>query len=556
MEKNILYYGDNLDILREHIPAESVDLIYLDPPFKSNQSYNVLFEEKNGSQSRAQVMAFDDTWHWDQGAAETFQDVVEEGGKVSQTMQAFRLLLGDNDMLAYLTMMAPRLIELRRVLKSAGSIYLHCDPTASHYLKILMDSVFGKENYRNEISWLRSQPKSHSTINFPNCRDIIFRYSKTDKCKFFKVYAKHDPVYLKNFYKYVDEDGRRYSLGDLTNPNKKRPNLTYEFLGLKRVWRWTKDRMQKAYDNGLIIQTKSGATPRLKHYLDEMKGQPITDNWNDIEHLHASHAESLGYPTQKPVALLERIVRTSSEEGDLVLDPFCGCGTTIDAAQRLKRRWIGVDITHLAISLIKKRLKDTFGSGIEYEVVGEPTDLTGAEALAKQDPYQFQWWIMDKLGASARERKKGADRGIDGRLYFHEHLGGETRQIIFSVKSGFVNVKDIRDLRGVLEREKAAIGVIITLKKPTSHMRKETASAGFYESATWKKRYPKIQILTIEDILSGQAVDYPPSPQTNVTFKKAPKSKPVTKQQNLLKNQSGKIKEDNGDYEGYEENED
>ena len=325
-----LYYGDNLDILRRYLKDESVDLVYLDPPFNSAQNYNAFFHEKDGADAASQIHAFEDTWHWDIETKKAYDAVTEQPGKVSDVMQAFYTFLGGNDMMAYLTMMSSRLVELRRVLKPTGSLYLHCDPTASHYLKLLLDAVMGAENYRNEISWKRSQPKSHTTINFSNCRDIILRYSKTQDAIFNKVFGKHDPDYIEKFYRFTDPDGRRYRLGDITNPNKNRPNLTYEFLGVNRVWRWTKERMQKAYEQGLIYQSKPGSVPQEKRYLDEMEGQPLSDDWGDIEHLHGANAEALGYPTQKPVALLERIIQASSNPGDVVLDPFCGCGTTTD----------------------------------------------------------------------------------------------------------------------------------------------------------------------------------------------------------------------------------
>jgi len=277
--KNSLYFGDNLDVLRESIKIESVDLIYLDPPFNSDRNYNILFSSPKGQSSEAQITAFQDSWHWGEQSEREFGEIVRGSNThVSEIMQSLRRFLGENDLMAYTTMLANRLLELHRVLKPTGSLYLHCDPTASHYLKIILDGVFGKENYRNEISWLRSQPKNHSTINFPNCRDIILRYTKTEKAKFIKVYGKYNQTYLDNFYKYTDKDGRKYRLGDITNPNKNRPNLTYEFLGVTRVWRWTKDRMQKAFDDGLIYQSKPGTVPQEKRYLDSMYGQPITDN--------------------------------------------------------------------------------------------------------------------------------------------------------------------------------------------------------------------------------------------------------------------------------------
>jgi len=518
---NKLYYGDNLNVLRLHIPDESVDLIYLDPPFNSNATYNVLFSEQNGSRSAAQIEAFTDTWRWDQAAAEAYREATEAGGNVSRALQAFRTFLGDSNMLAYLSMMAPRLVEMRRVLKETGSIYLHCDPTASHFLKMLMDAVFGVTNYLNEISWRRSNPKSHIKVNFPNCRDVILRYAKTDHLIFNMIYAEHNPDYVAKAYRLRDERGC-YQLLPLLNPNDDRPNLTYEFLGITRVWRWTKERMEKAYKDGIVVQAKPGAVPRYKKYLSDSKGRTVTDDWNDIQQVSGN--EALGYPTQKPEALLERIIKASSNEGDMVLDPFCGCGTTIVAAERLKRNWIGIDITHLAVALMKVRLNDTFEGRAEYQVIGEPTTVQDAANLAAEDPYQFQWWALGLVGARPAEKKKGADKGIDGHLYFHDDLKTDkTKQVIFSVKAGHVIVSHVRDLRGVVDREGAEMGVLITMHEPTQPMRAEAASGGFYHSKVWNRDYPRIQILTIEELLSGTGIQGPP--MRSGTFKQAPKAK-------------------------------
>lgn len=500
---NNLYYGDNLQVLRNSIADESVDLIYLDPPFNSNANYNVLFKSPDGLKSHAQIEAFEDTWHWAQEAENAFDEVMKSGHTdAAEMLRALRSFLRENDMMAYLTMMAVRLVELHRVLKSTGSLYLHCDPTASHYLKIILDGIFGSENYRNEISWTRSQPKSHTTVNFPNCRDIIFRYSKGEKAIFNKIFGEYDPEYIEKFYRFTDEKGRRYQLADLTNPNKNRPNLTYEFLGITRVWRWTKERMREAHKEGLIYQSSPDAVPRLKRYLDEMQGQPVTDNWDDIEHLHGSNREYLGYPTQKPLALLERIIQASSNEGDIVLDPFCGCGTAVHAAEKLRRRWIGIDITNLAISLIEKRMRDAFPD-VQFAVHGTPKDVEGAQALVKADKYQFQWWAVSLVNAVPfGGKKKGADGGIDGIIYFKPD-GKSTEKAIVSVKGGQnVTVSMIRDLAHVIEREKAKIGVFITLAAPTDPMLKEAIKEGYYQTDFGK--YPKIQILTIEELFTGK----------------------------------------------------
>jgi DNA modification methylase len=522
---NTLYYGDNLDILRRYIGDETVGLCYLDPPFNSNQNYNVLFAEKDGARAAAQIQAFNDTWRWDQAAATLYEETVEAGGKVSDCMRAFRTFLGANDMLAYLTMMAPRLVELRRVLKPTGSLYLHCDPTASHYLKLLLDAVFGPANFRNEIVWKRTSAKGLAFSRFASNHDVLLRYSKAEKWTWNPQYTDHDPDYLQKFYRFVEpETGRRYRIDNLANPNHNRPNLTYEFLGVTRVWRWTKERMQKAYDDGIIIQSKPGAVPGLIRYLDEQEGTPVGDTWADLPPIQSHSGEHLGYPTQKPVALLERIIQASSNEGDLVLDPFCGCGTTIAAAQSLGRQWIGIDITHLAIGLIRSRLQDTFQGAAQFQVIGEPTTLPDAQDLAETQPYQFQWWALGLVGARPVEQKKGADRGIDGRLFFHDEQNGKSKQIILSVKAGGVTVSHLRDLRGVLEREKAEIGVLISMQPPTEPMRREAADGGYYTAPFTGEKHPRLQLLTIAELLEGKSISYP-AHAANVTVRRAPRAR-------------------------------
>lgn len=500
---NALYYGDNLKVLRESIASESVDLIYLDPPFNSQATYNVLFRSPTGQQSQAQIEAFEDTWHWttdDGGAEDAFDQVMRSGNtNAADLLRAMRSFLGENDMMAYLAMMAVRLIELNRVLKGTGSLYLHCDPTASHYLKLLLDAIFGADRYRNEIIWRRSNPKSLGSVNFPTCTDTILRYTKSHHATFHQLYEQHDPDYVRTAYRYSDEKGT-YRLLPLLNPNDDRPNLTYEFLGVTRVWRWTKDRMLDAYNKGLVVQLKPGAVPQYKKYLSDSKGRTVTNCWTDI--LQASGNEALGYPTQKPVALLERIIAASSNPDDLVLDPFCGCGTAVHAAQRLGRRWIGIDVTHLAISLIERRLKDAF-LGIKFEVHGTPKDLDGARDLANRDKYQFQWWALSLVDAQPYAgKKKGADSGIDGLIYFKTGAKTTERAVV-SVKGGeHVDVAMIRDLGRVIERENAPVGIFLALSDPTKPMLKEAASMGFYE--TDFGRYPRLQILTIAEVLEGK----------------------------------------------------
>ncbi len=520
--KNRLYFGDNLDILRAHVKDESVDLIYLDPPFNSNATYNVLFKEKSGEQSVAQITAFEDTWHWGMESERTYHEVVTSGPKrLSDLLQAMRSFLGQSDMMAYLTMMAPRIVELHRVLKPTGSSYLHCDPTASHYLKLLMDAVFGPEKFRNEIVWRRSHPKGHAFTRFASNHDVIIAYGKNESG------TSWNPQYVSNVnadiqYTLKDPDGRAYQLTSLLNPNPDRPHLTYEFKGVTKVWRWTKEKMFEEDAKGRIIVPKCGeGIPRYKRYLDEQEGIPVDDFWGDIE--IASGKERLGYPTQKPEALLERIISASSNEGDLVMDPFCGCGTAIVVAERLKRRWIGIDITHLAITLMKHRLRDTFGAELEpYEVLGVPKDLESARALAEQNRYQFEWWALGLVDARpAQDKRKGSDRGVDGFINFFDDNSGKAKTVIVQVKSGHIQSSYVRDLKGVLDREKAPIGLIITLEEPTRPMIEEAAAAGFYEPEYFPgKLFPRIQILTIKDLLDGKEAQYPRFAPA-VTFKRA-----------------------------------
>lgn len=528
MADNLLYYGDNLAILRRYIADESVDLVYLDPPFKSDQNYNVLFAEQNGSRSAAQIKAFEDTWRWDEAAAAAFQETVEAGGRVSQALQAFRAFLGENDMLAYLSMMAPRLLELRRVLKATGSIYLHCDPTASHYLKMLMDGVFGPDRFRNEIIWKRTSTHSDAKRWSP-VSDSLLYYTKGEPVTWNPLYTSHSNAYLESKYRYHDSDGRRYRLDNMTSPQP-RPNMMYEWKGYPSPpygWRYSSETMKKLDEDGRIWYPDSQEKrPQLKRYLDEMSGVLATNVWTDISPINSRAQERLGYPTQKPVALLERIIRASSNEGDIVLDPFCGCGTTIDAAQRLDRRWIGIDITNLAITLIRHRLFNAYGKEAAFDVIGEPVSLQDAHALAEADKFQFQWWALGLVDARPTEQKKGADHGIDGRIYFHDDSKTKTKQIVISVKGGATGVRDVRDLRGVIERENAAVGVLITLQEPTKPMRTEAAAAGFYDSPGYG-RFPRLQILTVEDLLAGGVIRYPH--HANATFKKAAKVKPHLK---------------------------
>lgn len=526
MAENLLFYGDNLDVLRRHIKDESVDLVYLDPPFNSNANYNVLFAEKDGTKSAGQMQAFEDTWGWDESSARVFAETVEQGGRVADVLLAFERFLGRNDMLAYLAMMAPRLVELRRVLKPTGSLYLHCDPTASHYLKLLLDAVFEPQYFRNEIIWKRTTAHS-SAKKFAPIHDVILYYGKGPDPTWTAPRTAYEDAYLEKYYRFDDGDGRLYWRDNLCAAGVRHGKSGQTWRGFDVTakgmhWKFTTDKLDELDAEGRIYFAKGGTGwPQYKRYREELKGKSVPDMWDDIDRINPSGAERLGYPTQKPVALLERIVEASSNPGDLVLDPFCGCGTTIEAAQKLDRRWIGIDVTHVAIGLIKTRLRDAFGETARYEVVGEPTTAEDAAALAESNKYQFQWWALSLVGARPIDEKKGADKGIDGRLNFHDG-SKETRQIIFSVKGGKLKATDVRDLRGVIAREKAEIGVLLSFEPPTKPMRAEAASAGFYDSP-WG-RHPRIQLLTVAELLDGKGIDYPRTAGVNQTYKQAPKA--------------------------------
>ncbi|RJX17552.1 MAG: site-specific DNA-methyltransferase [Desulforudis sp.] len=524
---NTLFYGDNLPILRDYIPSESVDLIYLDPPFNSNRSYNVLFRDEGGKSADAQITAFGDSWHWGDSADNALNELIRANpGKVDDAVQSMLGIVGHSPMGAYLVMMAARLVELQRVLKPTGSLYLHCDPTASHYLKVILDTVFGAENFNSEIIWKRTSAHSDSKT-LGNSHDVILFYSKSDTLLWNKQYQPYSNEYIKSHYRYLDKAGRKFRTDNLTATSLSGGGYEYAWNGVTKIWRCPEKKMQELHDQGRLHYTKSGSVEYIR-YLDEMQGTPLQDIWDDVPPINSQAAERLGYPTQKPLALLERIIQASSNPGDVVLDPFCGCGTAVAASEKLGRRWIGIDITHLAISLIRYRMKDMFPTS-QYQVVGEPQDMESARQLAQDDRFQFQWWALSLVRArpeggdpSSKKGKKGADQGIDGTINFIDNTSDAFQRVIIQVKSGHVKSSDIRDLHGVLEREKAALAVYITLEPPSVPMLKEALEAGKYTSPIWQKEYPRIQILTIEDLLSGKEIQMPPDAGT---FKKAEKIK-------------------------------
>jgi site-specific DNA-methyltransferase (adenine-specific) len=519
MPENTLYYGDNLEVMRKYLPDECIDLVYLDPPFNSNRDYNLLFREQSGEPAQGQIKAFTDTWQWSERAYDEFCQTCPKPALV-ELVQGFVRTLGRNDLTAYLVMMAPRLVELHRVLKPTGSLYLHCDPTASHYLKVMLDVIFGARNFMNEIAWKRYAAHSLSQGRYDRISDRILFYCKDSRLtRTFNppTEALSEEEINERFPHVEPETGRRFQHVSLEqSSNKSSAGETRIIQGRTVVseigWRWSQETFdQRLKENPYLIYWTSTGRPRYKIYADEYKGKPVGDIWTDVPYLSSGDAERLGYPTQKPLALLERILQASSNEGDTVLDPFCGCGTAIVAAQKLNRRWIGIDITHLAIALIKYRLSDMFdlAEGKDYRVVGEPTSVEDARALAQHDRDEFQKWAIGLIPrARPYQDKKGKDTGIDGVLFFKDDLKDPKRALI-QVKSGRVSVKDIRDFRGVLEREGATLGLFVTLEPPTRDMVKEAAQAGFYTTPLGNLRIPRLQIRTVEELLAGTGFAIP-----------------------------------------------
>lgn len=501
---NKLSFGDNLEVLRRDVPDNSVDLIYLDPPFNSQVSYNLLYKTPLQDGPGGQLRAFKDTWSWEEDAASlALDDVRKQDIELFRVLHALQSSLGESDLMAYLVMMSVRLLELRRVLKIDGTLVLHCDPTASHYLKIILDSIFGGGWFKNEIVWLRNVGRSHTKRRLPSNHDTMLMYGGSsafwnDEFAFLKYDQDNLTEKTKDKYSGIDDSGRQYQLTSLINPNPDRPNLTYEFLGVTRVWRWTKQRMQAAYEAGLIVQTAPGRVPRLKRYLDEQRGMPLGDVWTDIRPLNSQAEERIGYPTQKPLALLERIIGLTTREGAIILDPFCGCGTTIHAAERMGRQWIGIDVSYAAILVIQERLTSRLPNA-RYVVDGIPSGEAEARALARLDPYIFQQWAVGRV--NGQPRGKGADRGIDGEIIYKTGTRSYGSAII-SVKAGQnVSPSMLRDLGHVVEREGAQLGIFICLNVPTKEMRIEVQRSPIID-IHGRKRH-KLQIVTVKDLIDN-----------------------------------------------------
>lgn len=538
--RNQLHYGDNLEVLREKIPNEIADLIYLDPPFNSARNYNLLFKQHKGAESHAQIVAFEDTWTWNPLEYKKFLED-ERNQPLWKLVSSLYDILGDSEMMAYVVMMAPRLLELHRKLKPTGSLYLHCDPTASHYLKLILDTIFGPENFKNEVIWKRTTAHGdgkQGSTHFGRIHDVILVYTKSEDATWNSLYTPYEKTYVDTYYKYVDEDGRRYWRDNLTAakaggdtryeirakrmigsnnwiPDTENEHLNprpdHEYLGALppkgRYWAYSKERMQKMMLENRIVFSSTG-TPMYKRFLDEMKGRAVQDIWDDIRGLGglgSNASERRGYPTQKPLALLERIIAASSNEGDVVLDPFAGCGTSIVAAERMNRKWIGIDITYLAINEVLDRLQTekVEGKPLEYDLAGTPKDAASAEKLftstKDQNHKPFEQWAVSLVGGRWND-KKGADRGIDGRIQL---LGLDNKfvEVLIQVKGGnALTLSNVRDFANVIASNNALIGIMIAMKPPTKEMKLVCQQMGF---ADWhgERKYPRYQIYTIEELL-------------------------------------------------------
>jgi DNA modification methylase len=512
---NYLYYGDNLDVIRESVATASVDLVYLDPPFNSNRSYNVLFADRSGKAAQAQIEAFDDTWTWSQDTEAAFKELVrgDAPARVADAIDAMRRLLGDNDVLAYLVMMTQRLVELHRVLKPTGSLYLHCDPTASHYLKMLLDAIFGSQQFLNEVIWERSGAKNDPR-RYGRGHDVILFYSKGKSFTWNTQYLPFSDASIAKNYTHIEPGtGRRYRRDNLT-ANKAGGDTDFEWNGVRpyagRHWAYSRQKLDQMAAEGRIEYRRTGM-PVYKRYLDEQPGVPLQDVWTGIR-LTSADRERLGYPTQKPESLLERIITASSNEGDVVLDPFCGCGTTVAVAQRLRRQWVGIDITFIAIDLIDKRLRDTYGEEIRntYTVYGIPRDVGGARKLFEVNPFDFERWAVAQVGGQPHERAQQAgDKGVDGWIRF-PISDREIGRVVVSVKGGRqLNPAMVRDLRGTVESQRADLGMLITLDEPTRGMREEARRSGTYTHPLTHHSYPLLQVVTVSELLAGRQPDLP-----------------------------------------------
>ncbi|MGX4768633.1 DNA methyltransferase [Bradyrhizobium guangdongense] len=509
-----LLFGDNLYWL-EKMEAESVDLVYLDPPFNSQANYNILYKSPTGEESQAQYQTFVDSWRWGPATDLAFAQIMNSRSPAAGIVSSLNNFMQKSDLSAYLVMMAVRLVQLHRVLKATGSLYLHCDSSASHYLKVILDAIFGPAAFRNEIIWKRSHAHNDSkqgARHFGRVTDTLLFYAKSRHSTWNTQYTKYDENYTSGMYKHVEEDtGRRYGLFDLSGPGgAAKGNPQFDFMGVKRYWRFTHQKMLELRDEGKIVQTRPGAVPRQKRYLDEMPGVQLQNLWDDLPLLSNRSKEALGYQTQKPLILLERIIKASTNPGDTVLDPFCGCGTAIEAAHLLKRNWIGIDITALAIDVVERRLSRLgLRRERDYHVDGAPVDVDGARKLWEKDEHQFQLWAITLVDGQPRDGgKRGADRGVDGLIYFQDDARTVSTAII-SVKGGKnIHARDIRELSGAMHARGSKVGIFITLHKPTGEMERVARESGSVECGG--KLRSRIQIRTIEELFSGKKIDLPP----------------------------------------------
>ncbi len=546
---NKLYYGDNLTIMRT-MPKSSVDLIYLDPPFNSQQNYNLLYRTLTGKPVPEQAEAFCDTWEMDAQKEELARNMpllMREHGVEDYYVDFWRLWIQalrntQPHLLAYMIYMVQRLLHMKVILKSTGSIYLHCDPTASHYIKVMMDGIFGHKNFRNEIIWRRTGSHGARRTYGP-IHDVILFYTKSDKYTFNVQKRPYMAGHVKGRYA-KDEEGRyKFTSGGniLTGPGSTGGESGAVWRGFdptakKRHWAipgflaeqmppefrdlGVQAKLEALYQANLIDIKEGNAWPTPVRFLGKEDGAAMQDIWAaqpytegtvhgsseiidaDVAWLGTTSPERLGYPTQKPVGLLKRIILTSSNEDDVVFDPFCGCGSTVYAAEQTHRQWKGGDVAILAVKLIREILLEKYKltEGKHFEVDGIPVSLEQAQELFKRDPFQFQHWAVERAGGFPMQ-KKVADKGIDGRLYFEtkELL----REMVISVKGGKLRPTDVRDLAGVLSREEnAKLAGFISLQEPTPGMIEEASRAGTYEYAG--NHYARIQLLTIRDMLEGK----------------------------------------------------
>ena len=520
---NHLYFGDCLDVLRdlkENYPQPFIDLIYIDPPFNSKRNYNVLFESMDIKDANAQKQAFADTWS-NVAYMDELQMLAEMNKDLYDVLTAFSKAKSiSHSAVAYLTTMALRILYIHNLLKETGTFYLHCDPTMSHYLKLVCDIIFGEQNFRNEIIWKRTS--SHSdAVGFGNVHDVILFYSKSKSINWNKIFQPYDKDYTETYYRYKDADGRLWMSDNLSAKGLTGGGYSYVWNGIPGFWRCPIETMERLDKEGKIYYTKNGIA-RRKRYLDEAKGMPAQDLWNDIEPLRSWNNEKLGFPTQKPEALMERIIKSSSNEGDVVADFFCGCGTTIAVSQKLKRQWLGADISHLAIRLNVKRLVDSFGPEVKQNIKihGFPADVASARELAERTDrgrILFQDWVVEVLLNGVVNEKKVADGGFDGYLTYQTEAGKEF--VLIEIKSGKVNVTNIREFIRVIDKEKANAGIFVCFESTvTKEMLKEAKSAGHIKIANVEFGQEKIQIMTIEQLMSNH---HPNLPNVSSTFKKA-----------------------------------